>query len=72
MKLFMRQTYNENNFDEQAISCSACGWNGKGSDTNIIDLYGITKVKEVHCPKCDAYIAGIADSDYIETSGDAG
>jgi hypothetical protein len=46
-------------FDELTITCPNCGWNGLGADTNIIDLYGLTKLKEVHCPACDNYIAGL-------------
>jgi hypothetical protein len=55
----MKEVYSENGFDELAVTCSNCGWKGLGSETNIIDLYGLSKLKEVHCPSCDNYLTGL-------------
>lgn len=59
----MKIMFEGKGFDEQIINCPHCGWQGKGSDAHIIDLYGITKSSEVHCPKCDGYLGGIKSSD---------
>ena len=45
----MQKVYNERGFDEEVIRCGRCGWEGSGYDANIIDLYGLSRVKEVHC-----------------------
>jgi hypothetical protein len=55
----MKEVFSARDFDELTITCPNCGWYGLGADTNIIDLYGLTKLKEVHCPACDNYIAGL-------------
>jgi len=60
----MQKVYNERGFDEEVISCGRCGWEGSGYDANIIDLYGLSRVKEVHCPKCDSYLGGVQNADY--------
>lgn len=49
--------YNERDFFKQPIWCGNCHWKGEGSDANVIDFYGVTKSKEVHCPACDETIA---------------
>lgn len=59
----MQKVFNERGFDEEVISCARCGWEGSGYDANIIDLYGLSRVKEVHCPKCDSYIGGIQNAE---------
>lgn len=59
----MQKVFNERGFDEEVISCGRCGWEGSGYDANIIDLYGLSRVKEVHCPKCDSYIGGIQNAE---------
>jgi len=55
----MRKVYTEGEFYDESISCDRCGWEGSGYDVNIVDLYGLAKVKEVHCPNCDTHLAGI-------------
>lgn len=55
----MRKVYTEVEFYEETILCDRCGWEGSGYDVNIVDLYGLAKVKEVHCPNCDTHLAGI-------------
>jgi uncharacterized Zn-finger protein len=52
----MIPTYKEGDFDEQSLSCPNCNWTGKGHQAVIIDFYGVTDNKEVHCPKCDENI----------------
>jgi len=49
--------YNEQNFDEQRFTCPNCHWKGKGYDTVIIDIFGVVKNQEVHCPNCDEKLA---------------
>ncbi len=67
----MQEVFPEKDFDNAPIMCPNCGWKGLGSETNIIDLYGITKLKEVHCPSCDTYIAGLLrDSAPADPEGD--
>ena len=55
----MQRLYNEREFLDEVIRCSKCGWEGSGYDVNIIDFYGLAKVKEVHCPSCDTFLGGI-------------
>lgn len=52
----MLKEYSENKFDEQTVSCDNCHWKGKGSDTVIIDFYGLSDECEIHCPQCDERI----------------
>lgn len=52
----MLPEYHDNNFSEQPLKCSHCGWTGKGHEAVIIDFFGVTKSKEVHCPNCDKTI----------------
>lgn len=47
------------NYEEQELSCSTCGWAGKGGDAILIDFYGVSDVKELHCPNCDTILATI-------------
>jgi hypothetical protein len=55
----MKKVYKENTLDTIDITCDACKWKGKGSEANIIDLYGLTKYQELHCPDCDAFLANV-------------
>jgi hypothetical protein len=55
----MRKLYNDGEFYDESILCDRCGWEGSGYDVNIVDLYGLAKVKEIHCPSCDTHLAGI-------------
>lgn len=60
----MQKVYNERGFDDEVMSCGRCGWEGSGYDVNIIDLYGLSKVKEIHCPRCDSYLGGVQNADH--------
>lgn len=60
--------YNENDFEEQHFFCPNCQWKGEGYDVVIIDFFGVSKSKEVHCPNCDTTIAIITKAE----NGDAG
>lgn len=67
--------YSETNFEEQDLSCSNCHWKGKGYDAVIIDFFGVTKNKEVHCPSCDTtigIITTVQDNGPGESDGDPG
>ena len=66
----MQKVYNERGFDDEVMSCGRCGWEGSGYDVNIIDLYGLSKVKEIHCPRCDSYLGGVQNSDNKITDRD--
>ncbi|MEI6950163.1 hypothetical protein V9K67_23460 [Paraflavisolibacter sp. H34] len=55
----MKELFDESGFAELAVRCPACGWEGAGSDTVIIDLYGLSARKEVHCPACDRFLGGL-------------
>lgn len=66
----MRKVYSEGEFYDETILCDRCGWEGSGYDVNIVDLYGLAKVKEVHCPKCDTHLAGIEKTVYNRSSAD--
>jgi hypothetical protein len=46
----------ENYIDEDLV-CEKCGWTGKASESNLIDFYGVSDVKELHCPNCDNVVA---------------
>ncbi len=59
----MQKVYNERGFDDEVISCNRCGWEGSGYDVNIVDLYGLTRIKEIHCPRCDSYLGGVQNAD---------
>lgn len=48
----------EDYIDEDLV-CEKCGWAGKASDANLIDFYGVSKIKELHCPNCDTIVATI-------------
>ena len=66
----MQKVYNERGFDDEVMSCGRCGWEGSGYDVNIIDLYGLSKVKEIHCPRCDSYLGGVQNADNKTTDRD--
>lgn len=53
----MAKTLIPQDYEEQDLSCEECGWKGKGEDANLIDFYGLSNVKELHCPNCDAMVA---------------
>ncbi|MCU7548214.1 hypothetical protein OCK74_03770 [Chitinophagaceae bacterium LB-8] len=71
MQKSMKEFFSAKDFDETIITCPHCNWKGLGSETNIIDLYGISKLREVHCPNCDNFIAGLErESDHGNPEGD--
>ena len=55
--------YPPNEFDDQPLHCSRCGWKGEGSETNLIDFYGVTDYQEAHCPNCDTPLARVTLGD---------
>jgi hypothetical protein len=58
-KLKMKEIYSKQELETEVLECDNCGWKGKGSEARIVDFYGIAKVEEIHCPNCDAYLAGL-------------
>jgi formate dehydrogenase maturation protein FdhE len=51
--------YDLKQFYTQPITCSNCGWQGTGTDTIIIDMYGIGDVRQVTCPNCDNFLGSL-------------
>lgn len=49
----MATEFAQSSFQDQPLQCSNCQWRGVGADAVVIDFYGVTKNKEVHCPECD-------------------
>ncbi len=60
--------YHEDSFDNEYLHCTQCGWKGLGSDTVIIDFYGLGKGLEIHCPICDIKL-GIVKKDDVSPGG---
>ncbi len=42
-----------------SLISSRCGWSDTVDKAIDIDFYGLSEVKEVHCPKCDAQLAAL-------------
>jgi hypothetical protein len=55
--------FNENEFNTQMLTCSNCGWTGRGSEAVVIDLYGLAKAKQVNCPACDNNLGSLSKGD---------
>lgn len=55
--------YDDKTFEEQDLQCTKCNWKGKGYDANVIDFFGVSKSKEVHCPNCDTTIGTVVRND---------
>src|SRR5256885_514530 len=55
----MPEVFSSIGFDDLQLKCNKCGWQGTGTDAVIIDLYGITKSQEVHCPNCDNHLGDL-------------
>jgi uncharacterized Zn-finger protein len=55
----MIPTYRDADFDDQTLTCPKCNWQGQGHRAVVIDFYGVTDNKEVHCPQCDETIATV-------------
>jgi hypothetical protein len=49
----MQREFVQGSFSEQPLQCSNCNWQGTGAEAIVIDFYGVTKNREVHCPQCD-------------------
>lgn len=59
----MATEFLQTGFDEQPLRCGNCGWRGAGADAVLIDFYGVTKNKEVHCPQCDERLGIVKGTD---------
>jgi len=55
----MRRVYGDEDHTENTLSCDACGWRGTIDRANVLDFYGVSKIKEIHCPSCEALIGSI-------------
>ncbi len=53
----MLPSFRDNEFDEKALTCTKCGWNGQGHEAVVLGFYGVSDNKEVLCPQCDNKIA---------------
>ncbi|MBA2328734.1 MAG: hypothetical protein H0V91_03845 [Flavisolibacter sp.] len=42
-----------------SLISSRCGWSDTVDKAIVIDFYGLSEVKEVHCPQCDAQLAAL-------------
>lgn len=62
--------YLESTFDEQPLTCKACHWQDIGQRANVIDFYGVSSHKEIHCPQCDELI-GILEKDEGRPPGES-
>jgi len=51
--------YDQRTFDDKHLTCPRCGWDGTGSETHVAGFYGISKFKEVLCPKCSEYLGNL-------------
>jgi DNA-directed RNA polymerase subunit RPC12/RpoP len=49
----MKKVFDEMDYESQPLACENCGWKNTAGDANLIDFYGISSVKELHCPQCD-------------------
>lgn len=49
----MDKAFSDRTFEDEPVRCPDCGWQGTGREAVVVDLYGVAKASEVHCPKCD-------------------
>jgi hypothetical protein len=64
--------YEQHTFDEEHLMCLHCGWDGTGTEAYVAGFYGISKYKEVLCPKCSEYLGNLSrerssDDDRLDT-----
>ena len=52
--------YDPATFDEEHLTCPKCAWDGSGSEAQVAGFYGISKFKEVLCPKCGEYLGNLS------------
>jgi ssDNA-binding Zn-finger/Zn-ribbon topoisomerase 1 len=50
-------------YEETDVQCEKCQWRGRGRDAILIDFYGISKLQELHCPKCDRVVGMVKRDD---------
>ena len=53
----MRKVFSEMDYESQPVVCENCGWKDQAGNANLIDFYGVSATKEIHCPQCDNTIA---------------
>ncbi|HET9825539.1 MAG TPA: hypothetical protein VFP87_09395 [Chitinophagaceae bacterium] len=52
--------YDQRTFDDEHLICPRCGWDGDGAEAYVAGFYGISKFKEVLCPKCSEYLGNLS------------
>lgn len=67
----MLPRYPQSTFDEQPVSCSACGWSGTGADAVVISFYGVADGQEVACPACDNRIGLLVKDNHSDPPGES-
>jgi hypothetical protein len=59
--------YDQQTFDDESLTCPHCGWTGTGLEAHIAGFYGLSKFKEVLCPRCNEYLGNLSrDRSYGE------
>ena len=67
----MLPEYRDSNYEDKVLQCSNCSWKGKAADAILIDFFGVSKNKELHCPNCDTTIAIITTDEGGTPGGSA-
>ena len=57
------EVYTPQQLNYTSLICTQCNWSGTGDKAVIIDFYGLSDIKEVHCPECDTQIAALKNED---------
>lgn len=66
-----KRVFDPSTFYDQQLTCSQCNWSGNGDEAIVIDLYNLTKGKEIRCPNCDTLL-GILPVENKNDIGDSG
>ncbi len=65
----MHRIFEPAHFSRELVSCSKCGWRGRGSDLVTGEFLFMTDATELFCPDCNAYLGflnGTAEEDEEE------
>lgn len=46
---------NYREFKQGSITCLKCGWQGRGSEMHVGEVFEGGQISEYHCPKCGEY-----------------
>jgi len=62
--------YEPRTFDDESLNCPRCGWAGIGLEAHVAGFYGLSKFKEVLCPRCNEYLGNLPrDQSYRRGEG---